>query len=206
MRVVIFGVILGLGAVVVGKAVPANGAMLGDAPVSFSAERTVTVNGQSYSGRMFHIPGHERHEQDLMGREIFLLDAGTRQAWLLVPSLKTYVDFAFPPALSALDNPDLLRHPLDREQVSGILTTKYRIDYRAADGARAKGFAWISRDGVLMKLAGRLTHPNGAHSLTIVWVLSKLKEGPQDPSLFSIPPGLVELPPGALEPFLGGPP
>ena len=36
---------------------PAKAADLLDAPVSFSATRTVTVNGKVYTGPMFHVPG-----------------------------------------------------------------------------------------------------------------------------------------------------
>ena len=66
---------------VFGAPVAARAALLGDASISYSAERTVTVNGRSYTGMVFHVPGHERHEQEIQEiPEIVILDAATKQA------------------------------------------------------------------------------------------------------------------------------
>ncbi len=118
----------------------AGAAMLGDADVAFSADRTVTVNGQVFRGKLFHTPGRERHEQDLVGREIFILDVQTERGWVVVPSLKTYVEFPFPPAMAALGSPDLTRSAVRKETVNGVRTTKYRIEHRVED-TLATGFA-----------------------------------------------------------------
>lgn len=184
----------------------AAAAMLGDARVPFRAERTVMVNGRSYTGLVFHIPGRERQEQELWGtKEVFILDAATAQGWLLVPSFKTYVEFPFPPVMADLASPDLTRHPVGQETVDGVRTTKYRVDHTAEDGTRAKGYLWVSRDGVLMKLAGTITR-RGGKPLSVAMELSHIEMGPQDPSLFELPPGLVKLPADALYPLLGGDP
>lgn len=206
MRRSIVALLLILLAAGIAEAAPAAAAMLGDARVPFRAERTVTINGRIYTGPLFHIPGHERHEQELWGtKEVFILDAKTAQGWLLVPSFKTYVEFAFPPVMAELDSPDLMRRPVGQETINGVRTTKYRVDHTAEDGTRAEGYAWVSRDGVLMKLAGTVTR-RGGKPLRITMELSHLQEGPQDPSLFELPPGLVKLPADALRPLLGGHP
>ena len=193
-------------AVVIVPLAPAAAAMLGDARVPFRAERTVTVNGHTYTGLVFHTPGHERHEQELWGtKEVFILDTAAAQGWLIIPSFKTYVEFPFPPVMADLASPDLTREPLGQETVNGVRTTKYRVDHTAHDGTRAKGYLWVSRDGVLMKLAGTITRA-GSKPLSIAMELSHLERGPQDPSLFELPPGLVKLPADALGPLLGGGP
>ena len=90
----------------------ARAALFGDASIAYSAERTVTVNGKSYSGMVFHIPGHERHEQTIQGvAEVVVLDAAAKQGFLIVPMLKTYVTFAFPKVMAELDDPALRRDP-----------------------------------------------------------------------------------------------
>ena len=84
-------------------ALPAHAAALLDAPISFSATRTVTIDGKPYTGLMFHEPGRERDEQKLGAMEMaFILDSQSSQGFLVVPSVKTYVTFPFPPMLSAL--------------------------------------------------------------------------------------------------------
>src|SRR5579871_1554351 len=138
----------------------ARAALLGDASVPYSAERVVTVNGRAYSGRVFHTPGHQRHEQTIQGfAQVVLLDASAKRGWLVLPDLKTYVEFAFPKLMADLGDPALRREPVGRETVNGVPTTKYRIDHTAADGTHAEGFLWISAQGVMMRLDGTVARP-----------------------------------------------
>lgn len=180
----------------------ARAAMLGDAEVPFSAERTVTVNGHSYHGKLFHTPGRQRHEQDLLGREIFILDAQAERGWVIVPSLKTYVEFPFPAELAALGSPDLTRSVVRQETVNGVRTTKYRIDHQVGD-TLATGFLWVSPENILMKFDVRLSRSGHSKPLAIAMELAHVKNGPQDPHLFELPHGLSQLPIAALAPLLG---
>ena len=184
-------------------AAPARAGGLFDAPLSYSAARTVTVDGKTYSGRMFHIPGRERHDQELLGMtDIFILDGKQESGFVVLPGLKTMIQFPFPALLAALNNPALEKTPEGEESVDGVATTKYRIDETAPDRTRAAGFAWISRRGVLMKLSGTITAPGG-HRTSIEMALSGLKEGPQSAAIFTPPLGLTVLPATALAPLLG---
>ena len=182
---------------------PARAAGLLDAPLSFSATRTVTVNGKPYTGTVFHVPGHERHEQVLLGmQQVFLLDDKEGEGFLVLPALKTMVEFAFPPLLSALVDPGLRKEPVGEEMVENLPATKYRVGQTAPDGTRGEGFAWISRRGVLLKLDATVVAPGG-HRTAIGMILSGLKEAPQSAELFTLPPGLARLPAEALAPLLG---
>jgi hypothetical protein len=194
-------------AVLLALGINARAAMLGDAALSYSARRTVTVDGQSYSGMVFHVPGHERHEQEIAGiTEVILLDASAKQGVLLLPSIKAYIDFAFPALMAELDDPALRRVPLGQETVSGVMTTKYRIDHTAADGSQARGFAWVSPQGVLMRIEGIFMRLGAASGTAIRMELAHLKPGPQDRRLFDLPAGLLQLPSAALQTFLTGRP
>ena len=184
---------------------PALARLIGDAALSYSAERIVTVNGRSYTGMVFHIPRHDRHEQEIAGiTEVVILDAAARQGWLVLPALKSYVEFAFPALMAELGAPDLRRAPVGQEIVSGVRTTKYRIDHTAADGSRARGFLWVSAQNVLMRLDGTVFRPGAHHGTAIRMELANLAIGPQDPALFELPPGLIKLPSAALQGLLGG--
>jgi len=190
-----------------GAATQSRAAMLGDAKVAFRAERTVTVDGRRYVGTLIHAPGHQRHEQDLLGmHEVFLLDIAAARGFLVLPGLKTYVEFPFPALMAELDAPDLVRSPLGDETISGMHTTKYRIDHRAKDGSRAEGFAWVSRAGVLMKLDIQVARARGGRPLAIAMELSHVEIGPQDAHSFDLPAGFSRLPADALGPLMGGKP
>jgi hypothetical protein len=179
--------------------------MLGDAAIGYSADRSVTVNGQTYRGMVFHMPGYDRHEQQIHGiAEVIILDAAAKRGYLILPMLKTYMAFAFPQLMADLDEPALRRSPVGHETVNGIRTTKYRIDETAGNGTRARGFVWLSEKGILMRIAGTVTRPGRSKPMTIRMELAKLAVAPQDPALFRLPPGLVKLPSGAIQSLLGG--
>jgi hypothetical protein len=184
-------------------AAPARAAGPLEAPLSYSATRTVTVDGKTYTGRMFHIPGSERHEQTLLGMaDVFLLNGKAGAGYVVLPSLKTMIEFPFPALLTALNDSSVAKAAAGEDVVDGIATTKYRIDRTAPDGTRGAGDFWLSRRGALMKLAGTVTAPGG-HKTTIQMVLSGFKEAPQSAALFVPPPGLNRLPAEALAPLLG---
>ena len=180
-------------------------AMLGDAAVSYSAERTVVVNGRSYTGMVFHIPGHDRHEQEVLGiPEVILLDAMAKQGTLVLSGLNSYLVFAFPRLMGELDDPSWRGAPQGQEVVNGVRTTKYRVDHLAADGSRAQGMIWLSAQGIAMRLEGTVTRVGASTGTSIRMELAGLKLGRQDPHLFELPPGLIKLPSDALEAFLSG--
>src|SRR6266478_8749253 len=111
------------------SAAPAWAETLGDARVGFSAERVLIIDGQSYVGRMWHMPGEQRHEQDLPAlRPVFILRAGSAVGDVILPALHTVVEFALPKELSLLGDPGLLRKLVAQESVNGIATTNYSVD------------------------------------------------------------------------------
>jgi hypothetical protein len=186
-------------------ALPAHAAALLDAPISFSATRTVTIDGKPYTGPMFHEPGRERDEQKLGAMDMaFILDGQSSQGFLIVPSVKTYVTFPFPPMLSALIDSEMEKQaPAGDEMIDHVPTTKYRVAKTTSDGTHGEGFIWVSKRGVLMRLDGVVTSPSG-HKTKIAMKLADVREGPQKPELFAPPVNMNELPFQALAPLLNG--
>lgn len=179
----------------------APAATLGDARIGFSADRTLTVDGRVYQGKIWAMPGLERHEQAIKAfRPVFLLRAGNALGEIVLPQLKTIVEFTLPAELRLLGSARN-RRELGQEAVNGIATTKYAVDETVPEG-HAAGTLWLSRDGIPMRLAGSFTAPKGKVS-TISWELSHVKTGPQPAALFEAPPGYSRLPPEAVAPLLG---
>ncbi len=175
---------------------------LGDARVGFSAERVLIIDGQSYVGRMWHMPGEQRHEQDLPAlRPVFILRAGSAVGDVVLPQLHTVVEFALPKELSLLGDSGLLRKPIGQETVNGIATTKYAVEEDSPAG-HAAGSLWLSGDGIPMRCDGKLEGKGGKTS-TIHWELRHVKIGNQAAALFEVPQGYAKLPPEAAAPLLG---
>lgn len=175
---------------------------LGDARVGFYAERILIIDGQSYVGKMWHMPGQQRHEQDLLAlKPVFILRAGSAVGDVVLPQLHTVVEFALPAELSLFGGPGLLRKPIGQETVNGIVATKYAVEEDSPAG-HAAGLLWLSSDGIPMRCDGRFEGKNGKIS-TIHWELRHVKIGKQDAALFEVPHGYAKLPPEAAAPLLG---
>jgi hypothetical protein len=175
---------------------------LGDPQVGFSAERVVVFDGQSFVGRMWNMPGKQRHEQVLSAiNPVFILHADSAVGDIVLPSLQTVIQFALPRVLAALSRPGLLEKPVGEEIVNGIPTTKYAVDKIIAEG-RLSGAIWVSRDGIPMRCDGGFTNRSGKVS-TIHWELRHVRIGRQDAKLFEIPQGYTKMPPEAAATLLG---
>ena len=175
---------------------------LGDAKVGFSADRLLVIDGRSYQGKIWAMPGKERHEQSIQAfRPVFLLRGDSPLGEAVLPQLHTVVEFAVPAELRVLDAKELAKHPVGQETVNGIATTKYAIDETVAEG-HATGMLWLSGDGIPMRLAGTFTTTKGKVS-SIRWELSHVKIGPQPADLFESPHGYSKLPAEAVAPLLG---
>ncbi len=180
----------------------AQAATLGEAQIGFTADRTLVIDGRTYQGKIWAMPGKERHEQAIQSfRPIFLLRADSPLGQIVLPQLKTIVQFALPPELRILVTSELKKRAVGQENINGIATTKYAIDDNVPEG-HAAGTLWLSRDGIPMRLDGSLAKQNGKVS-TVRWELSHVRIGPQPAALFETPQGFSKLPPEAIAPLLG---
>jgi hypothetical protein len=174
---------------------------LGDARIGFTAERVLILDGRSFVGRMWHMPGEQRHEQDFPAlKSILILRADRAAGEVVLPQLHTVVEFVLPSAVAILSHPDL-RQPIGQESIDGIATTQYLVENDSPEG-RATGSLWLSRDGIPMKCVGKFETRNGK-LLTIDWQLHHVKIGRQDAALFEVPRYYTKLPPEAAAPLLG---
>jgi hypothetical protein len=181
---------------------PAAAMTLGDATTGFSADRTLVIDGKTYEGRVWTMPGVERHEQNLNGiPAAFVLHSDTPIADLVLPELHTVVEFMLPAELHLFADPRLKRRPVGHETINGIATTKYAIDETVPEG-HGEGSLWLSDNGIPMKLDGTFTRTSG-RAAHLHWELTHVKFGPQADSLFEAPHGFSKLPAEAILPLLG---
>jgi hypothetical protein len=179
---------------------PARAEIVGNASVPYSATRIVTVNGKNYTGKVFHVPGKQRHDVDINGIPLnFILDLDDGRGVVILPALVSYVEFPLPPLLTELDRQRLNRKAVGEETVDGMRATKYRLDYLATDGSRGDGFLWLSRDNILLRIEGRIERRGHRKPMVVSMRLSDLRVGPQDRNLFRVPKGLRKIPGEALE-------
>jgi hypothetical protein len=175
---------------------------LGNPQIGFTAERVLVFDGHRYVGRMWNMPGEQRHEQILPAvKPVFILRADSAIGDIVLANLHTAVEFALPRVLAALSRPDLLGRPVRHETVNGIATIKYAVDKTIAQGHLA-GALWLSDHGIPMRCDGSFTGGNGKVS-TVHWELRNVEIGRQDAALFEVPRGYNRLPPEAAAALLG---
>jgi hypothetical protein len=176
---------------------------LENARVGFTAERLLVLDGKTYVGRIWHMPGEERHEQLLQGadRVVFILRDNSDVADIVLPKLHTVAELPVPPALAILQDPQFLDRPVAHMRIDGMATTEYAVDFTAPQG-RATGFLWLTASGIPLKCEGSFRAPHGRVT-TIRWELRHLRIGPQPAALFAVPRGFAKLTPEALAPLFG---
>lgn len=177
-------------------------ATLGVARVGFNAERILVINGRHYVGKIWQMPGAQRHEQHLRAlKPVLILHADSAVADILLPQLHTVAEIALPKSLSLLDSRNLPRHPIGRQRIDGIATTEYAIDRQNREG-HVTGRVWLSRHGILMRCDGTFRAKDGKVT-TIYWELRHVRIGPQPAALFAVPAGYTRLPIEATAPLFG---
>lgn len=178
--------------------------MLGDTGIGYSADRSLSVNGQHFDGVVYASPGFQRHEQTLGGiQQVAIFDLAAGRGYYIVPSVRTYIDFPIDLAVQELGKADVLDAPVGTERQGGVVTTKYRVSHRAEDGTRIEGFVWLTSSGIPMRGEGSVIETAGKRT-HVSWVLSNVHIAPQDPGLFRPPSGFYRLPAAALPGILGG--
>jgi len=194
--------IIALGFALLTAAGSASAATLGEAKTGFSADRTLVVDGKPYQGRMWTMPGMERHEQNLNGIPgAFVLHSDSPLAELVLPQLHTVVEFVVPTEFHLFADPSLKRRPVGHETINGIATTKYAVDKTVPEG-KGEGTVWLSDSGIPMRLDATFTRTSGRVT-KVHWELNNVQLGPQPASLFETPRGFSKLPAEAVVPLLG---
>ena len=174
---------------------------IGDARVGFAAERVLILGARSYTGRMWHMPGEQRHEQDLQAiHPVFFLHADRALSEIVLPQLHPIVEFVLPIGLSVLSHPELSK-AIGQASIEGIATTEYLVDQNSPEG-HATGSLWLSRDEIPLRCVGKFVSRNGKVS-TIDWQLHHVAIGKQDAALFEVPRHYAKLPLEAAAPLLG---
>jgi hypothetical protein len=182
----------------------AGAQLLGDARVAFSADREITVDDRTYPGKLYARPGLQRHEQELGGiQQVIILKRDGAHGWLVLPGMHSYVEFYFPRALDELSDPSLRSVAVGKETISGLRTTKYRIEHTARDGTSVDGYVWVSDQGIIVKADGTYTAAKGGRRTPVKLLLSNIRVAPQDQALFDVPQNFMKLPTSALQPLLG---
>jgi hypothetical protein len=156
-------------------------------PPPYSAKLIVGTD-KKREGRMYRTPNDYRHElRD--GKEVVILRLNDNVASVALPG-GFALDINFNTggfALSAMLSGALLDPQAEGpETVNGQATTRYRVALNQPPIATFKGRAWVTKDGIIMRLRGEGAF--GGQSGLVDVEARDIVRGPQPENLFSLPP------------------
>jgi hypothetical protein len=173
--------------------------------VAYSADSFTRSGDLTMESKVFRAPGKERRELTTGGQtQIMILRLDKKTAYTLMPEAKLYIETSLADAQAEsgdIAGSEVSQTVVGEETLDGVKTTKSKIAVRQAGGGRFEGFVWSTKDGIVMRLEGG--EPRGGASGQIITWLENLKIGPQDDSLFEIPPGYNKM--SLPMPFGGAP-
>lgn len=170
--------------------------------MEYWADTVTRSGGFAVKEKVYYAPGKLRKELEVPnGTQIEITRLDKRVAWLLMSEDRLYLERALPPETAAM-RPDTTfeRVRVGEETVNEIPAVKYKVAARQPDGRMLSGFVWATREGITVKMD---LGAEGPPEQRVIMEVTRLKVGPQAPSLFEIPPGYHKLPLGEVMP---GPP
>jgi hypothetical protein len=173
----------------------AGAAAAGEIPeprASYAGEGVMTSEAGAMPFRVFADGAIERREVTAEnGTHVVIKRPDLGVAYLMTPDDHMAVEVSGD-AGSLPDSAEEMRTfdtaPVGSEKIAGEPATKYAVSGVNADGAGFDGFAWVTDDGILLKMEG--TASSGGTDMPMSVELTGLTRGPQDPALFELPPGM----------------
>jgi hypothetical protein len=154
-------------------------------PPPYSATLSVGEDHKQ-QGRMYRTPNAYRHELR-EGKEVVILHLDKNIADVVLPAgFAVEIDFnkgGF--ALAGLLNGALVDpKPEGAETINGQAVTRYRVSLNQAPVASFLGKAWVTKDGIIMKIEGEGAFVGQFGKVHVE--ASDIRRGPQPDTLFDL--------------------
>ena len=174
-----------------GLAFPVLAGELPSAQPPFSADSRFEGGGMVMEGKVWHLDGKRRQEMTFQGaNQVMILRPDLGVMYMIMAGTGMAMEMPLSPGMASMgyDNVRALQpRAVGEETVSGLATTKYRIDHSEPDGSMT-GHSWITDDGIMVKMEGEVSAEGQVEP--IGFLLTNIQRGDQNPSLFELPAGL----------------
>ncbi len=161
--------------------------------VEYSADQTISGEGQTFQSKIYHARDKQRMEMSAGGTgQVFITRLDKKVSWVLMPEQKMYTELSLGQARQNapkdLSECAIKTTKAGAETVDGHSTTRYDMEATCPDGSRYSGSIWATKDSIPVKMDATLQGTSGAGTRVVV-ELKNLKIGKQDPALFEVPEG-----------------
>ncbi len=173
--------------------------------VEYSAEVTMTGDGDTVAGKVNRARDKERRELTVEGdTEVIIIRLDRKLVWSLSPDDKLYLESTLDEALGRSPGPEgkprepqLTLTPAGSEAIEGLNATKQSVRGTDVDGTPIEGDVWVSDEGIVLRVDSVVVDEDGTRH-RIRMELHNLRIAPQDPKLFEIPAGYKRVSQGKL--------
>ncbi len=161
--------------------------------VEYSADQTISGEGQTFQSKIYHARDKQRMEMSAGGSsQVFITRIDKKVSWVLMPERKMYTELSLGQARKNTPN-DLQECAMETtkagtETVNGYATTRFDMKSTCPDGSRYSGTIWSTKDNITVKMDATTQGTSGKGSRVVV-ELKNLKIGKQDSALFEVPQG-----------------
>lgn len=167
--------------------------------VGYSADMVIASAGSKQAVRISRDGAKSRLTvAGPQGPQVIIRRNDKNVAYMLVPAARIAIRVPLSGmgrSLSQLTGKETVATAVGRERVNGVETTKYRIRSPNPDGGVTEGFAWLTRENIVMRFVGTSEKKGRRNPVRVE--IANLRIGPQDPGKFEIPPGFRVMSPGA---------
>ncbi|UCG72588.1 MAG: hypothetical protein JSV45_15305 [Chromatiales bacterium] len=160
---------------------------VGDVETSFAADATLETEEMTANTRIYYQPGMVRDEMDVGGQQMVTIRRFDLQKVWTIMGQGMYMENEA--AEGSQQSPEyrlISRELIGPEIVNGMATIKYKSVYESKDG-KFGGFTWFTDDNIAVK--GFMIHETKGEKQRFKFEFTSLDRGPQEDSLFEIPPG-----------------
>ena len=170
---------------------------------SYSADALLEINQRQFRSKVYHHQGQERREFQVGGiPQVLILQPKRNRVVYLLPLMSIGMELILQegealPSLAHFSS--LSPKDLGREEIGGLLTTKYDVE-RLKTAEPYTLTLWLTDDGIPVQ--AEASDSRGDYRLT----QSNIRRGPQDAALFEVPEGirLAPLDTATLRELFGG--
>jgi hypothetical protein len=177
--------------------------------VSYSATRILEAEQGSFRQQFHYVKDKTRSEMEASGQTIVTItrdDLGV--VWMIMgPSMYMETSMADVESYgqSTEGSPDAMEvveyTEVGPETIDGYDTTKYRVRAEDADGDEILGHFWVTEERIPVRMEMDFTLESEPEQQRVVVRLEDLVVGPQDDSLFEVPPDAQKLEMGGIPGF-----
>jgi hypothetical protein len=163
--------------------------------VEYSADRVMSTESGSMTGKVYSAPEKERMDLKEGGGVVNIVRMDKKVMWTLMPSEKKYMEHKFSEQKGKREKGDyqdcdVRQTDAGKEEVNGFPTRKMATEISCPGNDKFTGTFWLTKENIPIRME---TSKAGSKKDMVRIELKNLKIGKQDPSLFEIPAGYTAM-------------